>query len=84
LATDGVTLTFPDDGIDAIAELATVVNERTENIGARRLHTMLERVLEGISFEAPERAGDVVVDRKYVEERLADIVKDHDLSHYIL
>jgi ATP-dependent HslUV protease ATP-binding subunit HslU len=84
LATDGVRLSFPDDGIDAIAELATLVNERTENIGARRLHTMLERVLEGVSFEAPERGGDVIVDRAYVEERLADIVKDHDLSQYIL
>ncbi|HKW45607.1 MAG TPA: ATP-dependent protease ATPase subunit HslU [Candidatus Eremiobacteraceae bacterium] len=84
LATDGVTLAFPDDGIDAIAELATLVNERTENIGARRLHTMLERVLEGVSFEAPERGGDIIVDRAYVEERLADIVKDHDLSQYIL
>jgi ATP-dependent HslUV protease ATP-binding subunit HslU len=84
LATDGVTLSFPEDGIDAIAELATLVNERTENIGARRLHTMLERVLEGVSFEAPERGGDVIVDRTYVEERLADIVKDHDLSQYIL
>jgi len=84
LATDGVTLSFPDDGIDAIAELATLVNERTENIGARRLHTMLERVLEGVSFAAPERGGDVIVDRAYVEERLADIVKDHDLSQYIL
>jgi ATP-dependent HslUV protease ATP-binding subunit HslU len=84
LATDGVRLSFPEDGIDAIAELATLVNERTENIGARRLHTMLERVLEGVSFEAPERGGDVIVDRPYVEERLADIVKDHDLSQYIL
>jgi ATP-dependent HslUV protease ATP-binding subunit HslU len=84
LLTDGVTLTFTDDGIEAIAELATLVNERTENIGARRLHTMLERVLEGVSFDAPERGGDVMVDRGYVEERLADIVKDHDLSQYIL
>jgi ATP-dependent HslUV protease ATP-binding subunit HslU len=84
LATDGVTLTFTADGIDAIAELSSVVNEQTENIGARRLHTMLERVLELVSFEAPERSGEVSVDRAYVEERLADIVKDHDLSQYIL
>ena len=84
LATDQVTLTFTDDGIDAIARLATLVNEQTENIGARRLHTMLERVLEGVSYEAPERGGSIVVDAAYVEERLADIVKDQDLSQYIL
>ncbi len=84
LATDGVTLTFTDDGIDAIARLATLVNEQTENIGARRLHTMLEKVLEGVSYESPERGGTVVVDMAYVEERLADIVKDQDLSQYIL
>ena len=84
LATDAVTLTFTDDGIDAIARLATLVNEQTENIGARRLHTMLERVLEGVSYDAPERGGSIVVDAEYVEERLADIVKDQDLSQYIL
>jgi ATP-dependent HslUV protease ATP-binding subunit HslU len=84
LATDNVTLSFTDDGIDAIARLATLVNEQTENIGARRLHTMLEKVLEGISYEAPEHGGAVVVDAAFVEERLADIVKDQDLSQYIL
>ncbi|HEV2909516.1 MAG TPA: ATP-dependent protease ATPase subunit HslU [Candidatus Eremiobacteraceae bacterium] len=84
LATDEVQLTFTDDGIDAIARLATLVNEQTENIGARRLHTMLERVLEGISYDAPEKGGAVVIDEAYVEERLADIVKDQDLSQYIL
>ncbi|MBV8081562.1 MAG: ATP-dependent protease ATPase subunit HslU [Candidatus Eremiobacteraeota bacterium] len=84
LATDNVTLTFTDDGIDAIARLATLVNEQTENIGARRLHTMLEKVLEGISYEAPERGGNIVIDAAYVEERLSDIVKDQDLSQYIL
>jgi ATP-dependent HslUV protease ATP-binding subunit HslU len=84
LATDHVKLEFDDSGIDAIAELATKVNEQTENIGARRLHTMLERVLELVSFEAPESAGDVRVDKAYVEDRLAEIVKDQDLSHYIL
>jgi len=84
LATDNVKLTFTDDGIDAIARLATLVNDQTENIGARRLHTMLEKALEGVSFEAPERGGNVVVDAAYVEERLADIVKDQDLSQYIL
>ena len=84
LATDGVELEFTESGIDAIARLATLVNEQTENIGARRLHTMVEKVLESISFEAPERGGKLVIDEAYVEERLADIVKDQDLSHYIL
>ncbi len=84
LGTDGVDLTFTDSGIDAIARLATLVNEQAENIGARRLHTMLEKVLEGVSYDAPEHAGQVVVDERYVEERLAEIVKDQDLSQYIL
>jgi ATP-dependent HslUV protease ATP-binding subunit HslU len=84
LATDSVLLEFADSGIEAIARLATQVNEQTENIGARRLHTMLERVLENVSFEAPESGGRVLVDEKYVEERLADIIEDQDLSHYIL
>jgi ATP-dependent HslUV protease ATP-binding subunit HslU len=84
LATDGVALEFDASGIDAIADLATKVNERTENIGARRLHTMLERVLEAVSYEAPESAGAVRVDATFVEDRLAEIVKDQDLSHYIL
>jgi ATP-dependent HslUV protease ATP-binding subunit HslU len=84
LATDGVTLTFTDSGIDAIARLATLVNEQTENIGARRLHTMLEKVLEGVSYDAPESGGTIVVDEQYVEDRLAEIVKDQDLSQYIL
>jgi len=84
LATDNVELEFTESGIDAIARLATLVNEQTENIGARRLHTMLERVLENVSFEAPERGGRVVVDEDFVQQRLADIIKDQDLSHYIL
>jgi ATP-dependent HslUV protease ATP-binding subunit HslU len=84
LAADGVTLEFSPDGIDAIAELATKVNEQTENIGARRLHTMLERVLENVSFEAPESAGNALIDKSYVEDRLSEIVKDQDLSHFIL
>ena len=84
LATDGVTLSFTESGIDAIARLATQVNDATENIGARRLHTMLERVLETVAFEAPERGGAVTVDEAYVDERLADIVRDQDLSHFIL
>jgi ATP-dependent HslUV protease ATP-binding subunit HslU len=84
LAADGVALEFTASGIDAIADLATKVNEQTENIGARRLHTMLERVLEAVSYEAPESAGAITIDDKYVEDRLADIVKNQDLSHYIL
>ena len=79
-----VQLTSPTIGIDAIARLATLVNEQTENIGARRLHTMLERVLEGVSYERPRRAVRSSIDAAYVEERLADIVKDQDLSQYIL
>jgi ATP-dependent HslUV protease ATP-binding subunit HslU len=84
LATDGVELTFTDSGIDAIAKFASLVNDQTENIGARRLHTMLERILESVAYEAPERAGQVTIDAAYVEHRLASIVKDQDLSHYIL
>jgi ATP-dependent HslUV protease ATP-binding subunit HslU len=84
LATDSVHLEFTESGIDAIAQFASVVNDQTENIGARRLHTMLERVLETVAFEAPEKSGNVIVDRAYVEQRLDQIVKDQDLSHYIL
>jgi len=84
LSTDGVDLEFTDSGIDAIARLATLVNEQTENIGARRLHTMMEKVLEGVSYEAPERGGKSTVDEAYVEQRLADIVKNQDLSQFIL
>jgi ATP-dependent HslUV protease ATP-binding subunit HslU len=84
LATDGVILEFTESGIDAIARLASLVNEQTENIGARRLHTMLERVLEIVAFEAPERSGAVTVDAAYVDQRLEAIVKNQDLSHYIL
>ncbi len=84
LATEGVTLEFGEDGIAQIATFAMRVNEQTENIGARRLHTVLERVLEDVSFEAPERAGTVVVDGEYVRARLADVVENADLSSYIL
>jgi ATP-dependent HslUV protease ATP-binding subunit HslU len=84
LATDGVVLEFTQDAIDAIATFAMTVNERTENIGARRLHTVLERVLENVSFDAPEATGQVAVDGAYVNARLADIVADADLSGYIL
>ena len=84
LATDGVTLDFRDDAIEQLANFAMPVNEQTENIGARRLHTVLERMLEDVSFEAPENGGTVVVDSEYVRERLADVVANADLSGYIL
>ena len=85
LETEGVHVEFTDDAIEAIAELAETVNERTENIGARRLHTMMERVVEELSFEAPERSGEsITIDAAYVHDALADIVKDEDLSKYIL
>ena len=85
LATEDVSIDFTKDSIDEIAGIAAHVNERTENIGARRLHTVLEKLLEDISFEAPEKKnGKLVVDRKYVKEKLSEIVKDEDLSRYIL
>jgi ATP-dependent HslUV protease ATP-binding subunit HslU len=85
LATEKVSLAFTRDGIEEIAATAASVNERTENIGARRLHTVLERLLDEISFDAPERAGaKITIDAAYVRDRLADIVKSEDLSRYIL
>jgi len=85
LDTEGVALEFSEDAIDEISEIAEQVNEKTENIGARRLHTILERLLEEISFEAPERRNEeLTIDRTYVREKLSDIVKDQDLSRYIL
>jgi ATP-dependent HslUV protease ATP-binding subunit HslU len=85
LATEGVKLDFKVTGIKRIAEVAWQVNERTENIGARRLYTVMERLLETISFEACERKGDsIVIDEKYVNKQLLKLVKDEDLSRYIL
>jgi ATP-dependent HslUV protease ATP-binding subunit HslU len=85
LDTEGLKLSFSDDAIAAIARFAATVNEHTENIGARRLHTILEKVLEEISFEAPEmKKKTVKVDAAYVQKQLANIVKDQDLSRYIL
>jgi ATP-dependent HslUV protease ATP-binding subunit HslU len=84
LAADGVTLDFREDAIDQLATFAMTVNEQTENIGARRLHTVLERVLEDVSFDAPETTGTVVIDAAYVRARLADVVANADLSGYIL
>ncbi|HXR33314.1 MAG TPA: ATP-dependent protease ATPase subunit HslU [Verrucomicrobiae bacterium] len=85
LDTEGVKLQFSEDAIQAIARFATSVNESTENIGARRLHTILERVLDELSFEAPDlKKKSVKVDAAYVNKQLADIVKNQDLSRYIL
>ncbi|UKE51390.1 ATP-dependent protease ATPase subunit HslU [Xanthomonas translucens] len=85
LLTEGVTLSFTDDAIDRLAEIAFLVNERQENIGARRLHTVLERLLDTLSFEAPDREGQsVVVDAAYVNTHLGELVQDPDLSRYIL
>lgn len=87
LETEGVTLDFQDAGLDEIARFAFEVNENTENIGARRLHTILERLLEDVSFEAPdlpEPERRIVIDRAYVQERLHKVVEDQDLSRYIL
>lgn len=85
LATEGVELSFTEDGIQRIAELAWQVNEKTENIGARRLHTLLERLLEDISYNAgSELSFKVVVDKAYVDKQLGDLAEDEDLSRYIL
>ena len=85
LATEGVRLEFTEDGISEIARTAAAVNSRTENIGARRLHTVLEKLLEEVSFQAPDVPHPhVVVDAAYVRDRLAAIVADQDLSRYIL
>lgn len=85
LATENVTLGFTDDGIARIAEVAWQVNEATENIGARRLHTVMERMLETASFEAADNSGTIIsVDAKYVNDNLGDLVQDVDLSRYIL
>ena len=85
LLTDGLTLEFSADGVTRIAEVAWQVNEKTENIGARRLHTVMERLLETVSFDAADRSGDsVMIDRDYVDEHLAELAGDEDLSRYIL
>ena len=85
LGTEEVELTFAEDGIAEIAHIAAEVNESTENIGARRLHTVMERMLEDISFDAPDtKETKLTVDAAYVKEKLADVVKDQDLSKYIL
>ena len=85
METEGIELTFTDDAIRRIADFATIVNERTENIGARRLHTVMEKLLDEISFEGPDLAAkQVTIDEAYVSKMLAEIVKNEDLSRYIL
>ena len=85
LATEGVRITFRDDAVAEIARIAAEVNERTENIGARRLHTVMERLLDEISFDAPEMGGrELLIDAPYVRARLESIVQDQDLSRFIL
>jgi ATP-dependent HslUV protease ATP-binding subunit HslU len=85
LGTEGLQLEFSEDAIRSIAHYAAVVNEKTENIGARRLHTILERVLDEVSFDASEMAGQkVAVDAAYIDRVLASIIKDEDLSRYVL
>jgi len=85
LETESVKVKFTEDGIAEIAEMAALINERTENIGARRLYTMMEKMLDEISFDAPEMSGkNMVIDAKYVQKKLKDFVQDEDLSRYIL
>jgi ATP-dependent HslUV protease ATP-binding subunit HslU len=85
LATEGVTIDFAEDGIKALARIAAEVNAQVENIGARRLQTVLEKLLEDVSFEAEQRQGETVtVDAAYVEAQLAEIARDTDLSKYVL
>ena len=85
IGTEGVTLRFTDDAVKRIAEVAWQVNERTENIGARRLHTVLERLLDNISFEAPDHSGqEIEVDASYVDEHLGSLLANDDLTKYLL
>lgn len=85
LGTEGVTIEFSEDGIDRLAQIAHQVNTTTENIGARRLHTVMERLLESISFEAADKSGEkYLIDRAYVDQHLSELAQDEDLSRYIL
>jgi ATP-dependent HslUV protease ATP-binding subunit HslU len=85
LKTEGVTLEFTEDSIDAIADIAVAVNGSIENIGARRLQTVMERVLDEISFAATDRSGETVkIDAAYVEKHIGDLAKNADLSRFIL
>jgi len=85
LKTEGVYLEFTEDGIEKIAEYAEILNEKTENIGARRLHTVMEKLLEDILFEAPDMKGQtIIVDKKFVEAKLEGFIEDLELAKYIL
>ncbi|MCK5920090.1 MAG: AAA family ATPase, partial [Methylococcales bacterium] len=85
LATEGIDLSFDDEGVRRIAEVSWQVNDQTENIGARRLHTVMERLLETLSFEAADREDEAVrIDAAYVDKHLLELVQDQDLSRYIL
>jgi len=84
LATEGLHVSFSQDGIRRIAETAWEVNERTENIGARRLHTVMERLLEDVSFSAGDRAEPLNINADYVNQQLGELAKDEDLSQFIL
>ena len=85
LATEGVTLKFTDDAIDALADIAAQVNSTVENIGARRLQTVMERVLDEISFDATDKGGETItIDAAYVRDRVGDLAKNADLSKFIL
>ena len=85
LSTEGVALRFTDGAVGRIADFATLVNERTENIGARRLHTVMEKLLDQVSFDAPDlQDKTVTIDEEYVDRMLADIVRNEDLSRYVL
>ena len=85
LGTESVQLEFPDDGIRRLAEIAWSVNEKTENIGARRLYTVMEKLLEDLSYEAHNHQGETVsIDAVYVDERLKDLAASEDLARYVL
>ena len=85
LKTENVDLEFKDDGIEMLAKISTEVNSSIENIGARRLHTIIEKVLDDISFNATDKAGEkIIVDKGFVQDNLGDLVKDTDLSKFIL
>ncbi|MDH3741436.1 MAG: HslU--HslV peptidase ATPase subunit, partial [Hyphomicrobiales bacterium] len=85
MATENVTLEFTDDGVEALANIAAEINSSIENIGARRLHTVMERVLDEISFTATDRGGDsITIDAAFVEENIGDLARDTDLSKFIL
>ena len=85
LKTENVDLEFSKDGIDAIANIASEVNTTVENIGARRLHTIIEKILDEISFTATDRAGEkIIINKDYIDRNLESLVKDTDLSKFIL